>query len=134
MTSIFIGNDYDGIMLLHKAFQRAGGWCEPVPMEEKQSHSRVDSAKNESIRVVEYGCPVIGFGLHWSPRVTDCRETSVSKVVPRIVYSSLRLLSFKDFFCFHKNAPRGSQGHGQGIFCFANAPRARVCKQTLDRK
>jgi len=98
MTSIFIGNDYDGIMLLHKAFQRAGGWCEPVPMEEKQSHSRVDSAKNESIRVVEYGCPVIGFGLHWSPRVTDCRETSVSKVVPRIVYSSLRLLSFKDFF------------------------------------
>ena len=85
-------------MLLHRAFQRAGGWCEPVPMEEKQPHSRVDSAKNTSIRVVEYGCPGIGFGLHWSPRVTDCRKTSVSKVVPRIVHSSLRLLSFKDFF------------------------------------
>ena len=50
-------------MLLHRAFQRAGGWCESVPKEEKQSHSRVDSAKNKSIRVVEHGCPVIGFGL-----------------------------------------------------------------------
>ena len=50
-------------MLLHRAFQRAGGWCEPVPMEEKQPHSRVDSAKKQSICVVEYGCPVIGFGL-----------------------------------------------------------------------
>lgn len=51
-----------------------------------------------SICVVEYGCPVIGFGLHRSPRETVCREAAVSKVVPRIDDSSLKLFSFKDFF------------------------------------
>ena len=94
-------------MLLHKAFQRAGGWCEPVPMEEKQSHSRVDSAKKQSICVVEYGCPVIGFGLHRSPREIVCCEAAISKVVPRIVYSSLRLFSFKDFFIKKEEGQHG---------------------------
>ena len=88
-------------MLLHRAFQRAGGWCEPVPMEEKQPHSRVDSAKKQSICVVEYGCPVIGFGLHGSPRVTERCEASVSKVVPRICLFVLEALSFKDFFILY---------------------------------
>ena len=36
------------------------------------------------ICVVEYGRPVIGCGLHVSPRETVCRKAAVNKVVPRI--------------------------------------------------
>lgn len=93
-------------MLLLRAFQRADGWCESVPTKESsltpESTLRRMNARTSQfvkrIRVVEYGCPVIGFGLHRSPRETVRCEASVIKVVPRIVDSSLRLLGFKDFF------------------------------------
>ena len=40
----------------------------------------------DMIRVVEVGRPVIGFGLHGSPRGIAHREMAISKVVPRITY------------------------------------------------
>ena len=37
--------------------------------------------------VVEYGCPVIGFGLKdMSPRGIVFREGTISKVVPRMIF------------------------------------------------
>ena len=83
-------NGVDGIMLLFGRFQRAGGWCEPVRKKECSLIPEL-TLRRIFICVVEYGCPVTGFGLDLSPRETVRREAAVSKVVPRIVYSSLKL-------------------------------------------
>ena len=91
-------NDCDGIMLLFRGFQRAGGWCEPVQKKEC-SLIPESTLRRIFICVVEYGRPVTGFGLDLSPRETVYREETVNKVVPRSVYSSLKQFSFKDFFC-----------------------------------
>ena len=84
-------------MLLFGGFQRAGGWCEPVQKKEGSLIPEL-TLRRIFICVVEYGCPVTGFGLDWSPRETARREASVNKVVPRIVYSSLRLLKLQGLF------------------------------------
>ncbi len=88
-------------MLLFGGFQRAGGWCEPVQKKESSLIPEL-TLRRIFICVVEYGCPVTGFGLDWSPRETERRKASVNKVVPRIVYSSLKHISFKDFFISKK--------------------------------
>ncbi|MBQ8315506.1 MAG: hypothetical protein IJX95_07175, partial [Lachnospiraceae bacterium] len=51
--------------------------------------------------VVEYGQPRYRLWAWLSPRETVRRKAAVSKVVPRIVYSSLRLL-VSGIFLFSK--------------------------------
>jgi len=85
-------------MLLFGGFQRAGVWCEPVQKKESSLIPEL-TLRRIYICVVEYGCPVTGFGLDLSPRETARRKASVNKVVPRIVYSSLRLNASRTFLC-----------------------------------
>ena len=84
-------------MLLSRGFQRVGGWCEPIQKKDSSLIPEL-TLRRIFICVVEYGCPVTGFGLDLSPRETVCCEAAVNKVVPRIVYSSLRLLKLQGFF------------------------------------
>ena len=77
-------------MLLFGGFQRAGGWCEPVRKKDSSLIPEL-TLRRIFICVVEYGCPVTGFGLDLSPRETVRCEAAVSKVVPRTDDSSLRL-------------------------------------------
>ena len=86
-------------MLLFGGFQRAGGWCKPVQKKEGSLIPEL-TLRRIFICVVEYGCPVTGFGLDLSPRETVYREVTVNKVVPRIVYSSLRLTKLQGLFYF----------------------------------
>lgn len=44
-------------------FQRAGGWCEPVRMEDSNLTPESTLQRINFICVVEYGRPVIGFEL-----------------------------------------------------------------------
>ena len=84
-------------MLLLRVFQRADAWCESVP-------TKVSSLTPESplrmFLVVEDGRPVIGCGLHESPRGIVHREMAIIKVVPRICLFVLEVFILQGFFYF----------------------------------
>ena len=92
-------------MLLLRVFQRADAWCESVP-------TKVGSLTPESplrmFIVVEDGRPVIGCGLHESPRGIVHREMAIIKVVPRICLFVLEVLYFKDFFILQSRVTNSS--------------------------
>ena len=75
-------------MLLHRAFQRAGGWCEPVRIEGCNLTPELALQRIYfTICVVEHGRPVIGCGLIYeSPREIVRCEAAVIKVVPRMIF------------------------------------------------
>ena len=49
-------------MLLFGEFQRVGGWCKPVQKKESSLIPEL-TLRRIIVCVVEYGCPVTGFGL-----------------------------------------------------------------------
>ncbi len=82
-------------MLLFRGLQRADGWCESA--QTKESSLTPESPLRMNL-VVEDGRPVIGCGLHASPREIVHCEMAIIKVVPRICLFVLGVLNFKDFF------------------------------------
>ena len=77
------------------------GYREPVDGVNRHRRKKAVSLPSrlcECILVVEDGRPVIGCGLHASPREIVHCEMAIIKVVPRICLFVLGVLNFKDFF------------------------------------